>query len=319
MTWNPKVSICVPAYNQPRLLERLLISIAGQDHKNIEVIISDDSTNDGVKIVAEKFMEQLEIKYYPHQPALKTPRNWNFAIDKAVGDFYMLVHQDDWFHVPYAISKFLSVFRNDQTIDFVFCRNTAITEDGQELILQGIPSLLTTLPQKYNHLIRFNVIGPPSNTMLRKGVDIRYDEEYIWLVDVDYYVRLLKKKYKPEYINEHLVSIGLHQEQTTNFCQANSNIIVKENIIHASKLDPVVFRDIYIFDYYWRFLRNYGIKSESDIHATGVLPERVPAIIKGMLNWQRKLPGKVLRIGPLSKFLMLLNYSTVAKKHYRKS
>jgi glycosyltransferase involved in cell wall biosynthesis len=317
MSLPPKISICIPAYNQAAFVERLLISILSQDYRNVEVIISDDSSNEDVKRIAEKYDDQLTLNYYHHKPALKTPANWNFPLDKASGDYYMLVHQDDWFHTTKALSTYINAFQQNPGVGFVFARNTAVTEDGYEIILQGIPSLLHTLERKYNHLLLFNVIGPPSNTMLRRDIDIRYDEEFIWLVDVDYYVRMLKKGKKPFYLDAHLVSIGLHQDQATNFCHSHPEIIIKENMLYANKFDRSIFKDIQIYDYYWRFLRNYRIKSERDIIITGVLPERISPVIIAMLKWERNIPMWMLKIGVCSKILMLMNYLFVGRRYYR--
>src|SRR5687767_10131720 len=172
MSLLPKISVCVPTYNKPDFVERLLISVLNQDYKNVEVIISDDSTNNGVKRVFEEYQARISIRYYYHQPPLKTPKNWNYALDMAQGDYVMLVHQDDWFYAPTSLSTYIKAFDSHDDIDFVFSRNTAVTEEGHEIVLQGIPSLLHTLEKRFNHLLRFNVIGPPSNTMLRKGINI---------------------------------------------------------------------------------------------------------------------------------------------------
>lgn len=42
---GPLLSICIPAYERPALLKRLLDSIAKQVFKDFEVIITDDSSS----------------------------------------------------------------------------------------------------------------------------------------------------------------------------------------------------------------------------------------------------------------------------------
>jgi GT2 family glycosyltransferase len=145
--------------------------------------------------------------------------------------------------------------------------------------------------------------------MLRNNITIRYDEQFIWLVDVDYYVRLLKAGHRCHYINDHLVSIGLHKDQTTVFCRANSHIIFKENILYAKKLEVGVFNDIIIYDYYWRLLRNYKIRTENDIFKNGLQKADVPFIIRHMLRMQMLWPFFMLKIGLISKTAMTLSYS----------
>ncbi|HZG99668.1 MAG TPA: glycosyltransferase family 2 protein [Flavisolibacter sp.] len=305
---EPLISICVPAYKQPQYVVRLLNSVLKQDYKKVEIIISDDSPDEDTKQAIEPFRNKLLLSYYHNQPSLKSPRNWNNALDKANGDLLVLMHQDDWYHSPGALSAYINAF-SDDTIDFVFCQNTAIDEKGNIVVLQAIPSLLKNLSRKPNRLVLAQVIGPPGNTMLRKTVDVRYDERFIWLVDVDYYVRLLKNGFRYRYLRQHLVSIGLHEDQTTAFCRANPHIIFKENIWFAKKLEITAFHDILVYDYYWRLLRNYGIRTIQDIEANDVRKDELPVVICHMLKYQKNISGNVLRIGLISKLSMLFSYT----------
>ena len=305
---EPKISICIPVYQKPEYVIRAIQSIAKQDHKNVEIILSDDSPSSDLKLAIQPYISELDIKYYHNQPALKSPINWNNALDKATGDFYMLLHQDDWLESDKALSIFLKAFSDNPSVGFVFCKNTAIQPDGQIITLQAIPSLLKDMSKRPHHILRANVIGPPSNTMLRKEIAIRYDESYSWLVDVDYYIQLLTKGYQYHYLDQHLVSIGLHEDQTTVFCRNNEDVIVKENIWFAHKLGNAAFNDVLIYDYYWRLLRNYSIRSIADLNAMGVENPKILWVIRKMLNVQMKFPLALLKIGPISKLLMFSCY-----------
>ena len=305
---EPKISICIPVYQKPEYVIRAIQSIAKQDHKNVEIILSDDSPSSDLKLAIQPYISELDIKYYHNQPALKSPINWNNALDKATGDFYMLLHQDDWLESNKALSIFLKAFSDNPSVGFVFCKNTAIQPDGQIITLQAIPSLLKDMSKRPHHILRANVIGPPSNTMLRKEIAIRYDESYIWLVDVDYYIQLLTKGYQYHYLDQHLVSIGLHEDQTTVFCRNNEDVIVKENIWFAHKLGNAAFNDVLIYDYYWRLLRNYSIRSIADLNAMGVENPKILWVVRKMLNVQMKFPLALLKIGPISKLLMFSCY-----------
>ena len=302
------ISICIPAYKKPEYVVRAIQSILKQSYKKLEIIISDDSPNEDIKIAIQPYISDIDIKYYHNQPALKSPMNWNNALDKATGDYVMLLHQDDWLHDEHAIDTFLAAFLNQPQAGFVFCKNTAIQPDGVQLNLQAIKSLLGNMDQRPHHILRANVIGPPSNVMLKRNIPIRYDENYIWLVDVDYYVQLLEAGNQYVYLDQHLVSIGLHEDQTTVFCRNNEDVIVKENVHFAHKLGNAAFADILIYDYYWRLLRNYKIRSVDTLIAYGVVPEKILTVIHWMLQSQLRFPLSILKFGPCSKFLMTLNY-----------
>lgn len=311
--FGPLVSIGIPAYKKPAYVVRGLQSILQQSYKNIEIIISDDSPDESIKIAIEPYISELAIKYYHNQPALTSPANWNAALDKSSGELKLLLHQDDWFHDPDAIKTYVTAFEDNPEVDFVFCQNTAIEETGKKVILQARPSLLHTMSKNPNHLLLAQVIGPPSNTMLRSRVNTRYDEKFIWLVDVDYYVRILKKGHKYKYIQKHLVSIGIHEDQTTVFCRTNDTIILKENTWFANKLEKEAFKDILIYDYYWRLLRNYNVRTTEDLARAGVEYKDIPPIIVQMLSLQQKLSPSILKMGLLSKFFMMISYLTAKK------
>jgi glycosyltransferase involved in cell wall biosynthesis len=305
---QPLVSICIPAYKKPEYVVRCIESVLKQTYKQVEIVISDDSPNQDIKLAIESYNSSISINYYHNHPALKSPINWNNALNKAKGSFYMLMHQDDWFETDTAIETYIKAFEANPQVDFVFCRNTAIQPDGQVLRLQAIPSLLDDMQKHPNHLVRANVIGPPSNTMLRSKVSVRYDEAYIWLVDVDYYVQLLEAGHSYNYLDAHLVSIGLHEDQTTVFCRNNEDVIIKENIWFATKIGNKAFKDILIYDYYWRLLRNYKIRSVNDITITGVHEQSILLVIHHMLGLQQNIPLSILKMGIISKTLMFFNY-----------
>ena len=92
--FEPLISICIPAYKKPHYVVRCLHSVLQQDYKNVEIILSDDSPNEDIKDAITQFSERLQIHYYHNQPALRSPKNWNNALDKANGDLVVLMHQD---------------------------------------------------------------------------------------------------------------------------------------------------------------------------------------------------------------------------------
>lgn len=304
------VSICVPAYKKPEYVIRLLDAILQQDYKDLEVIITDDSPNEDIKVAIAPYLSQLNIQYHRNIPALGSPKNWNAAIEKSSGDFFMLMHQDDWFHDRSAISSFVGAFEKHPNVSFVFCKNVAQNMDGTFVVLQAMPSLLNTLSTYPNRLLLAQVMGPPSNVMLRAAVKskVRYDEKFIWLVDVDYNSRLIKAGFGYTYLDRHLVTIGLHKDQTTEYCRENTDIMFRENIWFAQKIGGLAFRDIQIYDYYWRLLRNYGIRNLKDFCANSLSVEDLPPVINFMLKWQSVIPSVLLQFGPTSKMLMTLNY-----------
>lgn len=303
------VSICIPAYENVNFLKQLFDSILIQNYPEIEIIVSDDSAGEDIKNALPLYLNKLQIRYFKNTPALKTPANWNQALDKASGDLLMLIHQDDWLNGPDVISKYVKIFEENSAIDFAFCRSMAFSENdvaGLNARHQKILDRLSTHPEG---LLLGNIIGPPSNVMIRKNVSLRYTIPFIWLVDVEYYIRLIQKKYKYYFIDEPLVSVGIHDQQITAFVQQNKKIILKEHLLLAIAQGPSLFSDIRIYDLYWRLMRNYDIRATDQLTALGIEVDKIPKHLKQILNLQKKLPASVLKNGLVSKILMFTSYS----------
>ena len=80
---NPKVSVISPIYNRERFLIRFLKSIQHQSFKDIEIILIDDnSTDNGFKILEEYQKEDKRIKLIKHK------RNKGTFITRNIGILY---------------------------------------------------------------------------------------------------------------------------------------------------------------------------------------------------------------------------------------
>jgi abequosyltransferase len=96
---NPKISICIPAYNRPAELAELLESIERQTYKPYEVIICEDKSPERFEIysVVESFKinSKLFIRYYENDVNLGYDANLRKTISLVVGDYVFLSGNDD--------------------------------------------------------------------------------------------------------------------------------------------------------------------------------------------------------------------------------
>ena len=115
------ISICIPTYNSGDKLDRLLDSVKIQTFTDYEIIISDDSRNNGVKESIENKYSDLDIKYYHNKEALGTPDNWNNAVSLAAGQWIKLMHHDDWFFDENSLQKFVDGTKKDPKAKLIFC------------------------------------------------------------------------------------------------------------------------------------------------------------------------------------------------------
>ena len=59
----PKVSICIPCYNNADEVARLLQSICEQEFRDYEVNISDDSTNDEIALLIKNQFPEVNYQH----------------------------------------------------------------------------------------------------------------------------------------------------------------------------------------------------------------------------------------------------------------
>lgn len=227
-----KVSICIPAYNNEAAVSRLLESIEKQNYKDYEVIISDDSQGDGIK---ELCNEKTYIQYYKNHKSLGAAANWNNAIRKSKGEYIKIMHHDDWFTDENSLWDFVEMLEQNPEACLAFSGTVqAENEKCHERFIGEEEAAV--IEKDYRNLYLGNTIGAPSAVIVRKMITdtgelknpAEYDEKLTWLVDMDYYMQLLKQNPHFAYTRKALVSIGVGQEQLTERCRDNGELNVFE-------------------------------------------------------------------------------------------
>lgn len=221
----PKVSICIPTYNNQEELERLLNSIWQQTYSDYEIIISDDS--DDAKI--EDYVADLEndkIQYIHNIKKLGHVVNWNAAIKKATGEYIKIMFSDDWFTYPESLGGFVNMLDMHTQAGMAFSNNMQVSNETsyQRIISENF---VTRLQEDWRHIFLGNEIGAPSDMIYRRN-GIMFDETSNWASDVDLYLQLLQKNPCFTYTEKPLISIGLHQEQYTHLFKEKDERIFKD-------------------------------------------------------------------------------------------
>ena len=317
---SPLVSICIPAYKHVDYLKRLLDSISSQTFKDFEIIITDDSPDNSVEILVEEYKSILPIHYYKNEKPLGTPENWNEAIRKANGAWIKLMHNDDWFATNDALQIFYDTVQQNPKTDFFFSafQNVEANSGKTEIVKMSSTDKAFLKANPY-HLLKKVYVGNPSCTLVRKSLDIFYDKRYKFIVDFDYYIRVIQQTGIPVYIDEVLLNIGFHDEQVTTYTKYNPEVQIPENILFLNEQKKDILKNVVVYDYYWRLMRNLKIDSEEKL--LSYLGEIKPkAQIISMINIQKKIPGFLLKSGVVSKVFMSMVYSkmTVLKRLNKK-
>jgi len=204
-----KVSICIPTYemagNGYQYLKFSLDKRLEQTYTNVEVVISDHSDTSEIFNLCQQYQNQLDIKYIKNKNNRgNSSANLNNGLKNCSGDVIKILFQDDFFYDKHSLSNQVSIFTSGWLV-------TACCHfDGLNFFNPFYP--------KYNDKIQYgnNTISSPSVLMIKNKDLLYFDENLIWLMDVDYYKRLFTVFGEPTICSRINVVNRQHNNQLTN-------------------------------------------------------------------------------------------------------
>lgn len=130
-----KVTIMIPTYNQPQYIEQCINSAMAQDYPNLEIVISDDSTNDETeKIILEKYTHDSRIHYFHNETRLGRVGNYHHTLyEKATSDYAINLDGDDWFIDNTYITNAATLLDQNPDVICVIARIQFFYEDEQRM------------------------------------------------------------------------------------------------------------------------------------------------------------------------------------------
>jgi glycosyltransferase involved in cell wall biosynthesis len=190
---QPLLSILIPAYQYPQGVRNIINKLNNSYINQCEIIIFDDSLDDEVWeiIKMENKNNSNYIKYQKNTPSKGAAKNWNALLEKASGEFCLLMHHDEFPVNSYLVKNLINYIKNKNQFD-VLVMDCLIYDLNFDNERHHVPFWLKTFVIKYfpNYLFRRNVIGPTSSLLVRRTMFPKFDLNLRWLVDVELYVRL---------------------------------------------------------------------------------------------------------------------------------
>ncbi len=264
-----KVSICIPAYEQPKNLYKCLKSISIQTFTDFEVIITDDSKSDNLINVIEQFKQQFIIRYIKNKRTKGSPENWNESIKYANGKYIKILHHDDSFKTINSLQNFVELLDYNPNAKVAFSSSYHIDNEGNHLSSHILSDKdKDNIKADSRYLLFGNVIGAPSIMIYHKSLNLIFDKRMKWLVDIDFYIRILKNN-GFVYTREELIYINIgEEERITYICENNKNINIYEVMIMFEKFK--LTRISYKYKYHFlKLFMKYNISSIEDIKKCG--------------------------------------------------
>lgn len=96
LSHKPLVTVGVPVRNGATQLSMALESLINQTYKHIEIVISDNCSNDETRLICESYVESYgNIKYFRHSEVISALENFKWVFSVARGEYFMWAAHDD--------------------------------------------------------------------------------------------------------------------------------------------------------------------------------------------------------------------------------
>ena len=242
----PIVSIIIPTYNSSLYVLETLESAKAQTYKNIELIVSDDCSNDATVEICRKWMADNKDRFI-NTWIITSPVNTGIAsnsnrgLQKANGKWIKFIAGDDILLRNCIQTNFEFTLHNNAS--FIFSRHIwfKVNQNGKKctpsdtLLLNKYWGELNKNffmfdAKKQYHKLLFHNYPPASTSFMEKSTLLMlggYDEDIPLLEDYPLWIRATKQNYKLFFIDSDTVLYRKHEHSASS--SANINLRYLKN------------------------------------------------------------------------------------------
>jgi len=113
---KPKISIGMPVYNGEKFIRQSLDSLLNQTLTDLELIISDNASNDSTPSICEEYLKKdKRIRYFRQEKNMGPLWNYNFVLEQAKCDFFMWAAVDDLWESEF-VEKNVSILLSNKNV-----------------------------------------------------------------------------------------------------------------------------------------------------------------------------------------------------------
>ena len=200
---KPFFSIAIPTYEMGgfgyKFLKFNFDKLKTQSFKDFEVVISDHSESDIIKDLCIEYSNILNIKYFRNTNKRgSSSANINNAIINSEGKWIKILFQDDFLYEFDSLEKINNYIKSDPESVWI-ASGCEHTNDGYSMYRPFYP--------KWSQNIELgnNTISSPSVICIKNESPIYFNEDLIWLMDVEYYRRMYNLYGEPKYLYDIIV------------------------------------------------------------------------------------------------------------------
>lgn len=281
----PLVSIVIPAYNGNAFLQEAIASALSQSHRNIEIIVGDDCSQEDTKAVTERF-DDSRIIYYRNEANLGLTSNLNKAIQVSRGEYICWLNQDDVFY-PRKLELQLRELSQNARIGACFCEKDDIDAAGE--VMQRYNPSKERIPVRNQLLQLFGgcyltapTVMIPSRVLADVGL---FNDCYQIAFDYDMWFRI-RQRYEFRVLNQPLIAFRHHSANLS--AEINAEVVNLE----AAAIISAALRRIDLGTIFPQ-LRPHRDEQTHDLESASCLLV-LARLIWSQQSWSRMLVAEVL-------------------------
>jgi glycosyltransferase involved in cell wall biosynthesis len=294
---KPLLSVITVVYNGAATLEKTILSVAGQTFKDMEYIIIDGGSKDATIDIIQK--HAAHVTKWISEPDKGVYDAMNKGVRMAEGEWIYFLGGDDLFHDSQVVSRVFAE-ASPADADLVYGDVLSPSYKGR---YDGEFDFAKLLVRNISHQAIFY-----RRTLFATFGE--YNLRYKGYADWDLNIRLFAANDSPEgprvrirYVDTIVASFGPGGISSRHDIPFLREVLLPRKLKWLEENGMDRLRPLTVYDDLWRTLRNAGFSKAGDL--TG---EKVPLPVRQMAVWQEHIPRGALKIGPLSKLIMLASY-----------
>lgn len=287
-----KITIGIPVYNSEEFIKKHIETLLTQTFQNFSIIISDNgSTDDTTRICEEISNNDNRIVFYRHEENKGAFWNFNFIINKATTEYFVMSAPDDLWSRNFLESNITNLDKNDKLVGSigecsVFVRKFNSIKNyydiehlTNKIKFQYVHAVQGNLSQKIKFFLMYNMGSQYYSVFRTKDIQFAnfYKEEKnygMWQSDFATILKILKN--------------GDLSVTTDSFFYKEVSQTSKSIIQYMKKMgfknSEILFSKLIFSNW---FFYEFGTK---------IFFNNISTILKLNLSWSRTIIGEILRM-----------------------
>lgn len=178
---NKIISIIIPTYNRKNMILDSIESVLNQTYKNFEIIIVDDSSNDGTEnLIKDKYKGEKRIKYYKNSENIGPGKSAKRGYDLSIGDFIIFMNDDDFYIDNSYFNKCINLYLTYENISLIASDTIVYYQQTKKISVREL-----NLPLKIDNQTYFLQLGLPSYPKPPTMLSVMYKRENLEYVGIN--------------------------------------------------------------------------------------------------------------------------------------